>query len=111
MENKTTEFSFVLNVSKINGVGVFATHAISKGTKLNLFWERGRSLKIVPKAFLKYCIEDGKQYACATNFGRMSVGWYLNHSKTPNAFHKNYLYFANRNIKVGEEILIDYDTL
>jgi SET domain-containing protein len=111
IKTTTDEFSFVLNVSPIHGIGVFATHGILKGTKLELFWERGRSLQKVPRTFLKYCIKDGKQYACANNFGRMSVGWYLNHSKTPNAFHKKYIYFAERNIRAGEEILIDYDTL
>ena len=41
----------------------------------------------------------------------MSVIRYLNHSKTPNAYHKNYNYYALRDIKAGEEITIDYNTL
>ncbi|MBM4166220.1 MAG: SET domain-containing protein [Ignavibacteria bacterium] len=107
----TDEFSFVLRISNIHGIGVFATHPIKQGTHLKLFWEQGKRRKNVPKAFQQYTIEDKKYFAGPTNFGRMSVGWFLNHAKTPNAFHKNYSYFAVRDIKAGEEILIDYDTL
>ncbi len=110
-KTSTDEFSFVLRVSKIHGIGVFATHSITKGTHLKLFWEQGKRRKNVPQAFLQYTIEDKKYFAGPTNFGRMSVGWYLNHSTLPNAFHKNYSYFALRPIEEGEEILIDYSTL
>jgi hypothetical protein len=46
------------------------------------------------------------------DFGCMEIGWYLNHSDTPNAYHDgSYEYFAGRNIAAGEEITIDYRTL
>ncbi len=41
----------------------------------------------------------------------MEIGWYVNHSNTPNAHHLNYKYYALRDIKAGEEIVIDYNTL
>jgi len=41
----------------------------------------------------------------------MEFGWFLNHSKKPNAYHKNYEYYALNNIKAGEEITVDYNTL
>ena len=48
---------------------------------------------------------------CPKDFGCMEIGWYLNHSKTPNAYHRNYEYYALRDIKTGEEITVDYNTL
>lgn len=41
----------------------------------------------------------------------MDIGWHLNHSKNPNAGHKNYDYYALKDIQKGEEIVIDYETL
>jgi SET domain-containing protein len=41
----------------------------------------------------------------------MEVGWFLNHSDKPNAYHENYEYYALRDIKEGEEITIDYNSL
>jgi SET domain-containing protein len=113
---KTTEMSFVLRPSPIHGIGVFAVHTIKKNTKLRLFARDDgiRYLKSSSRleAMLSYCIpiEDG-YYMCPADFGRMSVGWHLNHSDTPNAFHKNYIYYAGRDIRAGEEITIDYETL
>lgn len=45
------------------------------------------------------------------DFGRMSVGWFLNHSTTPNASHKNFYFRASKRIRVGDEVLVDYQTL
>lgn len=95
---------------------MFAVHAIRKGTKLRLFpaSDRVRRIRSLPRGkeqFLRYCVEhEGTIYAPA-DFGRMSIGWYLNHSKRPNAHHRNYVYFASRDIRAGEEITIDYRTL
>jgi SET domain-containing protein len=116
-KSKTTELSFVLKPSAIQGIGVFAVHPIKKGTKLRLFvrGEKVRRLKLNEKnrLFVKtYCIPLGeRRYTAAADFGRMSIGWYLNHSDSPNAFHKNYTYYAERKIESGEEITIDYETL
>lgn len=117
----TDEFSFVLKPSKF-GVGVFTTHDIKKGTSLRLFGdersggqigsqERFFSTKDVPKQFKDYCIDYGDKLLCPADFGSMPVGWYLNHSKIPNAFHKDLDYYALRDIKAGEEITIDYNSL
>ena len=45
------------------------------------------------------------------DFGQMEIGWYINHSGTPNAHHVDYKYFASCNIAEGSEITIDYNTL
>ena len=115
--DKTSEFSFVLKPSKY-GIGVFAAHDIKKGTFLRLFGndehpEESRVLNKtdVPELFQHYCIDRDSQLSCPDDFGHMKIGWYLNHSRTPNAEHRNWEYFAIRDINAGEEIFIDYNTL
>ncbi|MEO6696286.1 MAG: SET domain-containing protein [Ignavibacteria bacterium] len=112
---------FELRPSKIHGVGVFAFQKIKKGTLLPLF-EKGdsRFIKLdkikecgLPKKILyKYSIEFPDGYSTAKSPHRMSVGWYLNHSSKPNAYHDaKYVYYSSRDIKKDEEIVIDYDEL
>lgn len=118
MTNKTTnEFSFVLKPSKY-GVGVFVTHDIMKGTQLRLFGKDGkqgdcvRKKNKVPRRFFDYCIEQNDYLVCPKDFGCMPVGWYINHSTNFNAtHHKDYGFYASKDIKEGDEILIDYNTL
>jgi len=118
MRNKTDEFSFVLKPSE-HGVGVFATHDIKAGTYLRIFGDEGAPVDVavirkkedVPESFRKYCVDRGDILECPKDFGCMEIGWLLNHSGTPNAYHKNYEYHALRDIKVGEEITIDYNSL
>lgn len=117
--NKTTEFSFILKPSDY-GVGVFATHDIARGTHLRLFGDEEtfglrsiiRPKKDVPVLFQEYCVDRGDELACPQDFGRMHVGWYLNHSSNPNTFRDDdFKWYASRDIKSGEEILIDYNSL
>lgn len=117
-EYKTTEFSFILKPSEY-GIGVFAVQDIPQGTYLRLFGE-GDNLKDrsvirdkdgVPKIFQDYCMARGEDLICPNDFGQMAIGWYLNHSTNPNAYHKNYNWYAARNISMGEEIFIDYNSL
>jgi hypothetical protein len=98
-------------------VGVYATHRIEAGDSLRIFlprervrWLRARELRHSPMR--RFCVDFGGGWlACPTDFGRMSVGWYLNHSSTPNAEHRRYRYFAIRDIAAGEEITVDYRSL
>lgn len=116
--NKTNEFSFVLKPTE-HGVGVFAVHDIGKGTYLRLFGDEEetgdvsvvRKKEDVPELFREYCVDRGDTMRCPADFGCMELGWFLNHSKAPNAFHKNYEFYALRDISVGEEITIDYNAL
>lgn len=116
--DKTGEFSFILKPSEY-GVGVFAAHDIKAGTFLRLFGEGAkiedrsveRNIEDVPEFFRGYCLERGDKLICPEDFGRMTIGWFLNHSKNFNAVHKDYSWYAARDIKEGEEILIDYNTL
>jgi SET domain-containing protein len=118
MKDTTDEFSFILRPSE-HGVGVFAAHPIKSGSYLRLFGDekerehRMRPLKQeeVPKVFSQYCVAREGYLSCPLDFGNMPVGWYLNHSKIPNAIHRDYHWYALRDIKEGEEILINYNSL
>ena len=114
--NTTNEFSFILKPAK-HGIGVFAVHDIKAGTFLRLFGddehpEENRMLQkeVVPDLFRQYCIDRGPELACPDDFGRMPIGWYLNHSQIPSAAHTNWEYYATRDIAAGDEITIDYNT-
>jgi len=118
-ENITNEFSFILKPAQY-GVGVFATHKIKKGTYLRLFGDESklenrsiiRKTEDVPEFFQQFCMSRGKTLICPQDFGHMQIGWYVNHSKkNPNAAHKNYNWYAIKNIEAGEEILVDYNSL
>lgn len=112
---------FELRASAIHGVGVFTLVRIKKGTALKLFEEddfrfiKKSNLKktgLPEKLIRKYSIKYNDGYSSPKNFHRMSIGWYLNHSDSPNVFHDSqYEYFAVRDIKKDEEITIDYDKL
>ena len=115
----TNEFSFILKSSKY-GVGVFSVYKIKKGSFLRLFGKETpkskRNTRIIPKKnipkiFKEYCIDRGDKMICPNDFGSMPLGWYMNHSSKPNAIHKNYNFYAAKDIKPGEEITIDYNTL
>ncbi len=119
MLDKTTEFSFVLKSVKY-GIGVFAAHDIKEGAHLRLFGDREnidlrsiiRSRKDVPEEFRQYCMDRGDKLVCPEDFGQMHVGWYLNHSNNPNTKRdKDYKWYASQNIKTGEEITINYNSL
>jgi hypothetical protein len=117
MKNKTTEFSFVLQKSKY-GVGVFSAHDIQAEAYLRLFGDEDnpsgvseRTKDEVPENFRHLCVDWGDVLYCPTDFSCMEVGWFLNHSKTPNAYHRDFKYYAKSDIKAGEEIVIDYNTL
>lgn len=118
-QQTTSEFSFFVKPTK-HGVGVFAAHKIAKGTFLRLFGEdkpinkdqmRTLSKTDIPKLFQEYCLDRGQIMICPKDFGSMPIGWYLNHSQTPNASHQDYKYYAAREIAAEEEITIDYNTL
>lgn len=124
-----SEFSFILKPSVFGGIDVFATHDIPSGTAIfnYNYSPHFRTLKIknVPTQLLKYCIYiSDEECLCPERFDRMEIGWYLNHSHTPNIGRteaivggeminerrKRNLYTIV-DIKAGDEILIDYNEL
>lgn len=127
-----SEFSFMIQPSPLSGVGVFAAHDIVAGTLLCNQEHKVRLLKIndVPKDFLQYCVYiNEKECIGPERFDRMEIGWYINHSSMPNIENRekiddiinqvkkhliwsvNVPFFAIKDIKTGDEILIDYNCL
>jgi len=124
---QTSEFSFVLKASSLEGVGVFATHDIKAGTQLlsRSFRLRKMKVKDIPAELLKYCayISD-EECLCPEQFDRMEIGWFINHSSTPNIARPSVQssvhitqdlearpFYAIKDIKAGDEILVDYNYL
>ncbi len=115
---ETTEFSFILKPTE-HGIGVFATNDIPKDTYLRLFGTETeetdmsvlRDLKDVPELFRSYCVyQAGGKLVSPQDFGRIEIGFYLNHSKNPNVYHSEiYDCYAKRDIKASEELTIDYN--
>jgi len=118
MQNKTTEFSFVLKTSG-HGIGVFAAHDIEAKTFLRVFGDENNSNDVsvvrkkedIPEFFRQYCVDRSSTMECPKDFGCMEIGWLINHSKTPNSYIFNKEYYALRDISAGEEITIDYNSL
>lgn len=112
-----------LRPSKIHGVGVFAIRKIKKGTNIfsgddaDLVWVKKSSLRGLPEEIRRLYEDfavirkDGTEYGCPTNFNVLTVGWYLNESKTPNVVCGNDLNFSSLcDIEVDEELTVDYST-
>jgi SET domain-containing protein len=122
-----SEFTFKLKPSPFGGIGVFAIHDIPAGTHLfNKNCETRRmKVKDVPSSLIQYCIYiSDEECICPERFDRMEIGWYLNHSSTPNIAKMNpqsnaeakenfeeRTFYALHDIKAGDEILIDYNIL
>lgn len=113
--SKSTEFTFVLKPSPVGGVGVFAAHDIPEETQLfcGNFFPRKMKTKDIPAEFIKYCIFlNDEECVCPERFDRIEIGWYLNHSHEPNIEKRPEKgMVAIREIKAGEEILMDYNKL
>ena len=104
------EFFFYLAPSKIDGVGVFAARNIKSGQTVKLFWETSVPRKRIPKLFQKFIVDTEIGCWAPRCFGRMSVGWYLNHSKNSNLDYDTHSdsFTTTRDIKKGEEVTVDY---
>lgn len=126
-----SEFSFVLKLSAITGVVVFATHNISAGALLIKRGHKIRVLKMsqVPKDLLVYCLYISNEECVASEwFDGLEIGWYINHADEPNIEHGRDIqkiieqvkkdsvceiessFIPIKDIKAGEEILINYDS-
>lgn len=122
---KCSEFSFILKQSPQGNIGLFAAHDIAKGT---LIFDQPFTLRVIktndiPAEFLQFSIPiNDTESACPEHFDRMEVGWYMNHSSHPNIekridveyanvidLLKALTFYAIKDIKAGEEILIDLD--
>lgn len=111
-----------LGVSKVHGIGVFAIKPIPKGAyplksrlKIKDIAFTHKELQDVPQAVKKemkiFCVFDDEKFLIPSiGLNSMDMAVYLNHSKKPNVeFKKNDKLVALRAIKVGEELMMDYD--
>jgi len=102
-----------VRASKIQGVGLFATKPIRKGT---VIWEYTegfdqqftlKQFERFPKrlqAFIdRYAFEDGKYLILCVDNAR-----FFNHSKQANTYSVGEVTVAKRNIRKGEELTSNY---
>ena len=108
--------------SPIHGVGVFALVDIPKDTDLfgpdttNLILIAPSDVDKLPPSYKQLyqdfaVLHDG-WWHCPPSFNHMTNAWYLNHSDTPNVvcIIDDYAFISLRDIVVGEELLVDYNT-
>lgn len=118
----------ILKPSPLHGIGVFAIRDIPKGCK-NIFSTpnyKDDEYIAVPKSVIKklpkhvialiknFCLYDEENYFIPEKgFKKLDLVIYLNHSKKPNlrSINDGDFFEAIRDIKVGEELLVDYGAL
>lgn len=114
----------MLKPSAIEGIGVFALQDIPKGCR-DMFGKPDAADEwiTVPKKEIEnlpahsqflvgnYCLYNEDNYFIpAHGFKKMDISLFLNHSDAPNIISVNDgdYFEATRNIKAGEELVIDY---
>lgn len=114
----------MLKPSPVEGVGVFAITSIPKGCR-DMFGkpDAAEDWVTIPKKEIEalpdhaqfivgnYCLYDDENYFVpAQGFKKMDVSLFLNHSDNPNiiSINEGEYFEAIRDIKEGEELLIDY---
>lgn len=125
-----SEFSFIIKPSELGGVGVFSTHDITEGIVVfhHSFEPRILKKKNVPSDFHSYCIHVNEEEMIGPErFDRMEIGWFINHSEEPNIAKNNLIsevpssksilagmklrtMVSIKDIKAGDEILMDYNS-
>jgi SET domain-containing protein len=95
-------------------LGVFTLNPIGKGEQVPLSNENEAriisegELAALPKAYANYHVPDkDENWWGPIDYHQMSIGWYLNHSATPNIDVSD-RFIALRPIEPGEELTINY---
>jgi len=112
--------------SRIHGVGVFAIRKIKKGTSIfpdddqEIEWIKSKDIQDLPSEIRRlydhFCIlkDGGKTYGCPRSFNHLTMSWYLNEPRYPQKpnveCRDDYMFYALRDIAIGEELTVDYDT-
>ena len=117
----------MIKPSAIEGIGVFALQDIAKGNR-SVFSKANETEQWIPvtktevenlpahaKALIEnYCLYDDENYFVPDyGFKKMDLVNFLNHSDTPNIISINdgEFFEAYRDIKKGEELVIDYGAI
>ena len=118
----------MIKPSPIEGIGVFAIRDIPKGcremfskedpTKEEYIKISTAEIDILPAhsrhLVTTYCLYDSNNYFVpACGFKKMDLVNFLNHSDEPNiiSINEGQFFEAIRDIKTGEELLVDYGEL
>ena len=109
-----------IGASPTSGVGVFAIRDIPADTNIFderpswLVWIDEADIMGLPEEIQKLYVDfgvpiDGK-IGCPSSFNEITPSWYVNHSKdNPNLYaDEGFVFKALRDIKAGEELLVDY---
>lgn len=115
----------MLKPSALHGIGVFAIRDITKGCRtifskgvdgwVKLSYNEVKQLPAYSRNLVEtYCLYDEEYYFVPDyGFKLMDLSLYLNHSSQPNiqSVNEGEQFEALRDIKEGEELLIDYGTI
>ena len=111
--------------SPIHGLGVFAILDIKKGTPI-FKGDEDTETVLVPcseitslpaplqEMYEDFCPKINGNYECPKNFNQMPISWLLNDARgatEPNIeCRENLIFYAIRDIRANEELLVRYDT-
>lgn len=117
----------MLRPSPIQGIGIFVIRDIEVGCRemfskpkssdnwIKLSKEEVEALPLHARLMVEnYCLYDEDHYFVPDyGFKKIDLSLFLNHSATPNILSINdgEYFEALRDIKIGEELLIDYGTI
>jgi hypothetical protein len=78
-----------------------------------MVWVKESSVKRLPKEIARlyedFAPEMDGRLGCPSNFNRLTMGWYLNDSKTPNVeCVGNFDFRTIEDIETGDELTVDY---
>lgn len=116
---RTSHISFVIRPSSIEGVGVHATHDIEANVQLDLWGDEEEHCCPISEIDVESAelitrygvVLDGVVWF-PPRFNRMAIGWYLNHSESPNVeWRADDQMYSLKPITAGEELTIDYRLL
>lgn len=110
-----------IGTSRIHGVGVLAIRDIPAGTLVfqgeseRVVWLSRAAVRRMPKAIRALYEDFGMVWrdkiGVPPSLNMLSVGWYVNHSDTPNVeAGEDARFRALRRIRKGEELTADYRT-
>ncbi len=108
-------------------IAVFAIRIIKKGTPVfageneEVLWVNKQDIprqtsREVRKLYSDFALTKGGKYGCPPNFNRLTMAWYLRQTKfgeRPNLGWSTdgYSFFALRDIRLGEELTVDFKSI
>lgn len=107
---------YVLLKSGEYGIGIFSTKDFKVGEFVKLYNKENVLIDVeldnIPEEFKKFVVyRQNNKCNCPKDFSQVESAWYLNHSDNPNLLEDwdMGLYKVTREIKAGDEFLIDYN--